>query len=95
MRGNSWRLVWTSLLTVLPIKIATFGLTAVAIAVALPGGSEFAGTPPLGLVILAGVIEAVSDILLAALGASVLSGFYRELVAWRAVASNPDEPPAS
>jgi hypothetical protein len=83
MRGNSWRLVWISILTALPLKVVTFGLTAIVVMVAVPGGSVSVA-PPMGFVILTGVIEAVSDMLLAALGASVLSGFYRELVAWRA-----------
>lgn len=89
MRGNSWRMVWVSILTALPLKIVAFGLAAIMIAAALPAGSEFVTTPPMGFVILSGVIEAVSDMLLAALGASVLSGFYRELVAWRASGANP------
>lgn len=82
MRGNVWRLIGASILATLPVKLAAFGLMALLVATALPGGnSEVA--PPLGVVILAGVIEAISDMLLAALGASLLSGFYRELVAWR------------
>lgn len=81
MGGNVWRLIGASILATLPVKIVSFGLTAILVAAALPGGVGVA--PPLGLIILAGVIEAISDIVLAALGASLLSGFYRELVGWR------------
>jgi RsiW-degrading membrane proteinase PrsW (M82 family) len=83
MRGNSWRLIWASLLTALPLKVATLILTAIVVALVAPDGTADLANPPMGFVILLGLIEAISDILLAALGASVLSGFYRELVAWR------------
>lgn len=83
MRGNTWRLIWTSLLTALPLKATAFVLTGVAVASVAPGGPTDLTRPPWGFIILLGVIEAVSDMLLAALGASVLAGFYRELVAWR------------
>jgi hypothetical protein len=85
MRGNTWRLIWVGLLTTLPLKILTLGMTAFVIAVAAPDGSDLLAAPPMGFAILTGVIEAVADMLLAALGASVLSSFYRELVAWSAV----------
>lgn len=92
MRGNSWRLIWASLLTALPLKLVSFILTAVVVALVAPGGTADLVDPPIGFVILLGVIEAVSDMLLAALGASVLSGFYRELVAWRGEAAPmPDQ----
>jgi hypothetical protein len=89
MGGNSWRLVWASVLTALPLKAATFAVITVLVAAIMPEGSEQLAAPPLGFVILIGVIETVSDMLLAALGASVLSGFYRELVAWRADSAVP------
>ncbi len=87
MRGNSWRLIWASLLTALPLKVVTLVLTAIVVALVAPAGTADLSNPPMGFVILLGVIEAVSDMLLAALGASVLSGFYRELVAWRGEAA--------
>lgn len=83
MRGNSWRLIGASILSALPLKAATFILTAIVVTLAVPGGTDGLIAPPIGFIILMGVIEAVSDMLLAALGASVLSGFYRELVARR------------
>jgi hypothetical protein len=89
MGGNSWRLVWASILTAAPLKAATFAVITILVAAIMPEGSEHPVTPPLGFVILIGVIETVSDMLLAALGASVLSGFYRELVAWRADSAAP------
>jgi hypothetical protein len=89
MGGNSWRLVWASILTAAPLKAATFAVITILVAAIMPEGSEHPVTPPLGFVILIGVIETVSDMLLAALGASVLSGFYRELVAWRADGAAP------
>lgn len=81
MRGNVWRMIGASILVTLPTKLVAFGLMAAIVALTVPPGGEAA--PPLGLIILAGVIEAVSDMLVAALGASILSGFYRELAGWR------------
>ena len=83
LRGNSWRFALASMVTALPVTAMTAVLTAIVIAVALPEGAELVTTPPLGFAILTGLIEAVSDILLVALGATLLSGFYRELVARR------------
>ena len=85
MRGNVWRLIGATILTVLPIKLITFAVTAAMVAASVPQGTNAA---PIGLVIIAGLIETGADILLAALGASLLSGFYRELVAWNAVGSD-------
>jgi hypothetical protein len=80
MRGNTWRLIWASLLAALPLKLVALALTATIVALVLPPGSDYViEAPPVGFVILTGVIEAVSDILMAAMGASILAGFYREL----------------
>ncbi|HEX4113903.1 MAG TPA: hypothetical protein VH020_15330, partial [Stellaceae bacterium] len=80
MRGNTWRLIWASLLAALPLKIVALALTATIVTLVLPAGADYvAEPPPAGFVILTGVIAAVSDILMAALGASILAGFYREL----------------
>lgn len=80
MRGNTWRLIWASVLAALPLKIVALALTMTIVSLVLPPGADFAvEAPPAGFVILTGVIEAVSDILMAALGASILAGFYREL----------------
>jgi hypothetical protein len=79
MRGNTWRLIWASLLAALPLKIVALALTATIVSLVLPPGADYITEPPAGFVILTGVIEAVSDILMAAMGASILAGFYREL----------------
>jgi len=90
MRGNVWRLIAASILVTLPVKLTALGLMALLVAAAWPGGGGEAATPP-GIVIIGGVIEVISDMLVAALGASVLAGFYRELAAWRVagVAATP------
>jgi hypothetical protein len=88
MHGNSWRLVLASILTTLPVTFTAGVLIAIVVEIALPGGAQAGVTPPLGLDILTGLIETAAYILVTALGASLLAGFYRELVTRR-----PASPP--
>jgi hypothetical protein len=88
MRGNSWRLVLTSILTTLPITIAVTILSATLISIGAASGADPTADRPLGFTILAGLLVTISDVLLVALGASLLSGLYRELVAWRGDGGN-------
>ena len=83
MGGNTWRLVAATILATLPLKAATVAVITILVAAIRPPGSDHLVTPPMGFAILIGVIGTLANTLLAALGASVLSGFYRELVAWR------------
>jgi hypothetical protein len=87
LRGNSWRLVAASVMTTLPVTITVTILTATLISLSA-SGADLILHRPLGFTILAGLLATISDMLLVALGASLLSGMYRELVAWRG-AGNP------
>ncbi len=80
MRGNSWRLALASVLTALPVTFITGAIATVMVVTALPENSEELAQPPLGFVILTGLLETAADILLVALGASLLSACYRTLV---------------
>jgi hypothetical protein len=91
MRRNTWRLVLASILTAVPVTFTAGFLTLIVIAVALPGGPESPVPPPLGFAILTGLIETAANILLVALGASLLSGFYRALMARRLVQQASDQ----
>jgi len=80
MRGNGWRLGIASILNGVPVMVV-FGVIASALLIAaLPDDPDMATAPPMGLVIMSGVIETIADILLVALGASLLSAYYRGLV---------------
>jgi hypothetical protein len=88
LRGNSWRLVLASILTTLPVTVAVTILSAMLISLSAETGADLMADRPLGFIILAGLLATISDILLVALGASLLSGLYRELVAWRGNGGN-------
>jgi hypothetical protein len=88
MHGNTWRFAFASILAALPVTVTAVVVTAVVIALALPGGAPPHTAPPLGLTILAGLIETAANFLLVALGASLLSGFYRELMRQSALAAS-------
>jgi hypothetical protein len=80
MRGNGWRIAGASLLATLPVTLVAGLLLAVVVTASLPDDFEPTAAPPLGLAILTGRIEAAADFLLVALGASLLSAFYRDLI---------------
>lgn len=78
IRGNSWRLLGCGLVACLPLMlIVLFILSAVVTALHL---DQFAGHVPLGFFILRGLIGTCTDMLIVALGASVLATFYRRIV---------------
>lgn len=81
MRGNTWRLIATTLLVLMPIiMIVGFVLNRVAAAVHFGTPDAMSLHPPLGLFLLNGVIEIVLNFVFVALSASILSAFYRRIV---------------
>lgn len=81
MHGNTWRLVGCSLLVGVPFVLAvTLLLSSVLTAAHVDTGATLAGRPALGLFLLGGVVDTLAKFLAVALGASVLSGFYRRIL---------------
>jgi hypothetical protein len=76
MRGNTWRLVFCCLLTWAPIVLVIVLLAEAVLSAAAPD----AASARVGLVLLRGVFDTIANFLLVALGAAVLSDFYRRLV---------------
>jgi hypothetical protein len=84
MRGNTWRLLLANVVSALPVVLATGLILGQLLAAAhLAAGEVVAPDPPIGLVLLTSVIEVVLRVVLVALGASILSGFYRRVVLQR------------
>jgi hypothetical protein len=86
--ATAWRLILASILTTLPVTAMVTILTAILISLGTAPGADPMVDRPLGFTILAGLLATISDMLLVALGASLLSGLYRELVAWRGNGAN-------
>jgi hypothetical protein len=80
MRGNSWRLVGANVMAVMPIVLFRELLASVLIGAKLVSPDDAAADSPLGLVLLGGVVYAVLGLLMTALGASILSEFYRRIM---------------
>jgi len=85
MRGNTWRVVACGLMAGLPLVLSVVViLGAVFTALDLQLGDlqpdDPALAPPMGLYLLAGVIDTVVNFLIVALGASILVDVYRRLV---------------
>jgi hypothetical protein len=85
MRGNTWRLIACGALAGLPLVLSVvIVLGAVFSALDMPWGDlqpdNPALAPPMGLFLLAGVIDTVVNFLIVALGASILADCYRRLV---------------
>lgn len=81
MRGNTWRLLLASVAAALPIVLATGVFLSQLLAAAhLDAADALSGDPPLGFVLLSGVMEVVLRLILMALGASILSDFYRRIL---------------
>jgi hypothetical protein len=81
MRGNTWRLLAASVLAVAPVVLLTSILFGRLLAAAHIGSLEaLTQDPPLGVFLLNAVLEVVLRLLLVALGASILSDFYRRLM---------------
>jgi hypothetical protein len=92
LRGNTWRLIFSTILATLPVTVVTSVFTAIllsTLALATPG-ADLMAQRPLGFTILTGLIASIADMLVVALSASLLAGFYRELVAWRGPAANAE-----
>jgi hypothetical protein len=80
MRGNSWRLVGASLMAAMPILLFQQLLVALLISAQLVSPDQTMAESPVGLSLLGGVFVAVLGLVLAALGASILSEFYRRIM---------------
>ena len=80
MRGNSWRLIACGVLGCAPF-VLTVAVVMIAILSAADRGVDMARLPPsLGFLLLRGVIDTVTNFVVVALGASILSRFYRRIV---------------
>ncbi|HXP30209.1 MAG TPA: hypothetical protein VN832_03905 [Stellaceae bacterium] len=78
MRGNTWRLAACGFISCAPfVLIVAFVLSLLLSSMQL--GAPLAG-PPLGLLLLRGVVDTVSNFIVVGLGATILSGFYRRIV---------------
>jgi hypothetical protein len=80
MRGNSWRLVGANLMAAMPILLIHQLLIAILVSAQLLSPDQAMADSPVGLDLLIGVVVAVLGLVLAALGASVLSEFYRRIM---------------
>ncbi len=90
MRGNTWRVVATTFLVLMPIVVAVGLLLKRLLAVVrLDSAEGLLAQPPLGLFLLSGVLEVVLDFLFVALVASILSEFYRRIVLRRVSGTPP------
>jgi len=78
MRGNSWRLFGCCFVACAPVLLIVMLLLSTT--VALLHLDQITGRMPLGFFILRGLIGTCTDILVVALGASVLSSFYRRIM---------------
>jgi hypothetical protein len=78
MRGNSWRLLGCGFIACMPVLLVlVLILSGVFAGLRL---DQLSGLP-LGFFILRGVVETCSNIVIVALGAAVLSAFYRRIMA--------------
>jgi hypothetical protein len=80
MRGNTWRLAAATLLVYVPVFVTVGFVLSVILSAAHVNIEELPARPPLGLVLLGGVVYTVLMFLLIALWATVLAEFYRRLV---------------
>jgi hypothetical protein len=80
MRGNSWRLVGANIMAVMPIVLFVNLLIALLAGAHLISPEELADAPSVGFILLYGVVAAVLSLIMAALGASILSEFYRRIM---------------
>lgn len=78
MRGNSWRLLGCCFITCTPVLLIV--ILIVSGLFAALHLDQLAGHLPLGFFILRGVIGTCANFVVVALGASVLSGFYRRII---------------
>jgi hypothetical protein len=78
MRGNSWRLLGCGFVACAPLVVVM--VLIVAGVVAGFQIERFAPSPPLGFFILRGVVATCANFIIVALGATVLSIFYRRIM---------------
>lgn len=79
MRGNTWRLVAATLLVSAPLLVTVLFVLSVILAAAHVEPEQLSH-PPLGLVLLGGVVQTVLAFIFVALGATVLAEFHRRIV---------------
>lgn len=80
MRGNTWRLVATALLVSAPIFVTVAFALSVVLTAAHVDLDSLSSHPPLGLVLLGGVVDTVLQFIFVALGATVLAEFHRRIM---------------
>jgi len=80
MRGNTWRLAAVTLLVYVPVFVTVGFALSVILTAAHFNIEQLPSYPPLGLVLLGGVVDTMLQFLLTALGAAILAEFYRRLV---------------
>jgi hypothetical protein len=80
MRGNTWRLVATALLVSAPIFVTVAFALSVVLTAAHVDLDSLSSHPPLGLVLLGGVLDTVLQFIFVALGATVLAEFHRRIL---------------
>ena len=85
MRGNTWRLIACGFLAGLPLVLSVAVIlsvvfTALGMQIGDLQSDDPAFAPPMGLLLLEGVIDTVVNFLIVALGASILVEVYRRLV---------------
>jgi len=85
MRGNTWRLIACGFLAGLPLVLSvavvlSVVFTALGMQIGDLQSDDPAFAPPMGLLLLEGVIDTVVNFLIVALGASILVEVYRRLV---------------
>ena len=80
MRGNTLRLAATTLLVSVPIFVAVGFALILVLTAAHVKIDPLPPHPPLGVVLLIGVVDTTLQFLLVALGAAILVEFYRRLV---------------
>ena len=78
MRGNSWRLLGCGFIACAPVTLTMLLLLSGVFS--LFHIEQFGERLPLGFFILRGVVESCTNILVVALGAAVLSAFYRRIM---------------
>ena len=84
MGGNSWRLFLANFAAMLPVILATEIILGQLLTAAHLGPADaLSANPPLGLVLLSSLVEALLLLILVALGASMLAEFYRRLLPGR------------
>jgi hypothetical protein len=91
MRGNTWRLAAVALVISAPVFITVIFVLVAVLAAAHVDLEHLPANPPLGLVLLGGVVDTMLKFIFVALGATVLAEFHRRIVR-AAPAERRDEP---